>query len=139
MLVVFIASASIASRPCFEAPRLPPVVDASSGVRKRLRAKTRPPQPLQRALSEPLQLEVAAAMTTKRKVYLITHSPYVSDTLSDAHRRTHYWDEMMSQTSSYLLQNSLRWIFEAFLRARSSSLNDHLRTTSRQAVTNSSA
>ena len=46
---------------------------ASSGVRRRLRAKTPPPpQPVQRALPEPLQLEQEAANTMKRKVYLIT-------------------------------------------------------------------
>ena len=46
---------------------------ASSGVGRRLRTKKRPPpQPMQRALPEPLQLEQEAARTMKRKVYLTT-------------------------------------------------------------------
>ena len=48
-------------------------MDASSGLRRRLRPKTHPPpQPIQHALPEPLRLEVEAAMTTKCNVYRIT-------------------------------------------------------------------
>ena len=73
LILVVAVSRSIAFRPCSESSGLVDAMVASSGVGRRLRTKKRPPpQPMQRALPEPLQLEQEAARTMKRKVYLTT-------------------------------------------------------------------
>ena len=73
LILVVAVSRSIAFRPCFESTGLVDAMVASSGVGRCLRTKKRPPpQPMQLALPEPLQLEQEAARTMKRKVYLTT-------------------------------------------------------------------
>ena len=73
LILVVAISRSIAFRPCSESSGLVDAMVASSGVGRRLRTKKRPPpQPMQRALPEPLQLEQEAARTMKHKVCLNT-------------------------------------------------------------------
>ena len=73
LILVAAGSRSIAFRHCSHSSGLVAAMVASSGVRRRVRTKKRPPpQPMQRALPQPLQLELEAARTMKRKVYLTT-------------------------------------------------------------------